>query len=229
MRFTILFILAFTFCRAAFGQEPPLGIPPAVDSVAVVNPLAPLPEAMRPVTPLTLDPVEVPGRKPAFDDSGIREMHRTVISEVPRYPAVRLGPGLNAYPFLSSDRNRYMGLDMAGMGTRVDIREWLSADVSAFLSGAYIGAAYPGRYMNASVATTVRLKLHDRFYVTGSGQFSAREGLDPKIAPGLGGKNSLGAGVEIWITEKFGIGISHTWERYQGGWHGHYGYGPVGR
>ncbi|MCC8019943.1 MAG: hypothetical protein LIO85_09265 [Rikenellaceae bacterium] len=228
MRYYVFITFALLSCRAALGQEP-TGLPAAPDSAVRVNPIEPLPEAMLPVTPLTLGPVEVPGQSPAFDDSGIRAMYRTVLSEIPRYPSVRLGPVLNAYPFLGSDRSRYMGLDVAGMGTRVDITEWLSADVSAFLSGAYIGAAYPGRYMNASVATTVRLKLHDRFYVTGSGQLSAREGLDPRIAPGFGGKNSLGAGVEIWITEKFGIGISHTWEHYRGGWHGQYGYGPIGR
>ncbi len=231
MRWYIPIIVLLTACcyGTAISQElPPVSLP---DSTLIVLGTADriVPISELPVLPDMDFEIPEPDRLPEYDREHIEAMKRKLFEEMPRYPAVRLWDNQYAGPFIYTSRNRFSGLDMAGMGTRFQIAPWLSADVSAYLSGAYMGMDYRNPYMNATIATNVRIKLHDRIYLYGTGQISAREGMDSRYAPGFGGKNALGAGVEIWITDKVGIQIGRTWEFYQGSWYGHYNYGPMTR
>lgn len=223
-------LLVFCIPVLSHGQEI-RDIPPAGDTVPAISQPDYLPSGSLDIklAPLELNTITAPDALPRADYKEISAMQKKIISEIPRYPTVKLWDGQNASPFLYSSRNSYMGLDMGGMGTRIDITDWLAADINVFISGAYMGPMHPNRYMNASLSTALEFKLHDRVSIIATGEISAREGLHPKYAPGFGGKNSVGVMGVFWITDGVGIGFGHTWEWYQGGWYGHYNYGPMQR
>ena len=70
--------------------------------------------------------------------------------------------------------------------------------------------------------------ITDRIRLTGEGQLSLREGIDPEIPSLIGGANYYGAGMQIKVTNKVGIGVGFTNNYFRGEWTKRSYISPVG-
>ena len=126
--------------------------------------------------------------------------------------------------------NSFMeGITMKGFYGSHSFYDYLDAKINIFVSNTYFGnSEHPSFYINASFRAELVFKLHDRVQLTGTGQVSIREGLNPQEPSLMGGSNYYGAGLQFRLTNKIGIGVGFTNNYYRGEWTKRTFIAPVG-
>lgn len=127
-----------------------------------------------------------------------------------------------------SSKNQLEGIILQGMYNRFVLNSFLTADLNIFVSG-YGNLLFQSyTYVNGSAKIDLILKLHDRIQLIGMGQISLREGIDPKFPSSFGSSNYYGAGIQIKVTNKVGLGIGVTNSYFRGAWTKQTYFTPVG-
>lgn len=121
-------------------------------------------------------------------------------------------------PYSYSSDNFYERIIIKGIFRSFSLTDYLTANMSLYLSGISFENFYPYSYINGSIHGELIFKLHERIQLVGTGQISIREGINPKIPSMTGGANYYGAGIQFKITDKVGIGVGVTNNYYRGEW-----------
>ncbi|WP_321331763.1 hypothetical protein [uncultured Bacteroides sp.] len=121
-------------------------------------------------------------------------------------------------PYNYSSYNPFEGITLQGMQSHFIVSDRLTANLNLFLSSTYFGTIQPDPYINGSLKLDIIFKLHDRVQLVGMGQFSIREGIDPRVPSSIGNANYYGAGIQFKVTRKLGIGVGVTNSYYKGKW-----------
>jgi len=121
-------------------------------------------------------------------------------------------------PYRYSFQNLYEGLIMQGVSGRFVVTDFLTANMNLFVSSSYFGLFQPNPYINSSLRMNLVFNVHDRVQLVGLGQVSVREGINPVLPTYLGGVNYYGAGVQVKITDKIGVGFGVTNSYYRKNW-----------
>jgi hypothetical protein len=122
------------------------------------------------------------------------------------------------FPYQYSFQNPYEGLIMQGVSGRFVLNDFFTANMNLFVSGSYFGPFQPNPYINSSLRMNIIFNLHERVQLVGLGQVSVREGMNPAMPAFYGGANYYGAGVQVKITDKFGVGFGVTNSYYRKNW-----------
>jgi hypothetical protein len=132
-------------------------------------------------------------------------------------------------PYSFSFQNLMEGVIIKGFHSSHFINDFLSANINTFVSKMYFGnQLHSPDYINASLRLQLMLRLHDRVHLTGTGQVSVREGINPEVSSLMHGANSYGAGIQFRITNKVGIGAGFSNSFYRGNWSRRTHINPVG-
>jgi hypothetical protein len=180
--------------------------------------------------------IEMEGIQSAASDMSIDKMQYEMQSTLvqPAFPAIMLQKKkdksiLFITPYSYSLDSFLEGITIKGFYGRYFLTNFLEADLNIFVSKTFFGKTAPASYyLNGSLRAELVFKLHDRVQLTGMGQLSMREGLDPKNPSLMGGANCYGAGIRFKITGNVGVGIGFTNNYYRGGWTKRTYIAPVG-
>jgi hypothetical protein len=132
-------------------------------------------------------------------------------------------------PYSYSFENFMEGVTIKGFNASYFLTDYLSANINTHISRVYLrGQTQLNPYINGTIRTQLILKLHDRVQLTGTGQISMREGINPEVSSLMEGANSYGAGIQFRLTNKIGIGAGFTNSYYRGNWSRRTHINPVG-
>ena len=218
--------LAFSsFVRAQNVLEIP-------DSVLSETPALAIPPMELPAAPGALSPVTV--RLPGLDpESRLNENGVRVVPENLRLPSPFASPywyrtrNAAVAPYRYSYLNPVEGGDMVGIGAAYQISDRFSVGGGAYLSSAYFGPVQPMRITNGSLRLNANYRVTDWLMVYGHGQVSVAPGMNPAYMSTVGPANYYGAGMQVKLTNKIGLGFGVARSYWQGEWTTSYQYYPV--
>ena len=121
-------------------------------------------------------------------------------------------------PYQYSFSNPYEGLIMQGVSGHFVLNDFLTASMNVYVSSMYFGPFQPNPYINGALRMNLVFKIHDRVQLVGLGQVAVREGINPALPAFPGGANYYGAGMQIKVTDKIGIGFGVTNSYYRKNW-----------
>lgn len=130
---------------------------------------------------------------------------------------------------LTGSRRTYTSFGFSNrlsMGASYAPTEWVTFYGSVYVSD---NAVHMDRFKNLGVSGRMRVKVAERIYVNGYGQYSAYNN-SPHILPmGMYPATSYGGTIEVKITDKFGIegGAFREYDPFTRKWKTHYYVSPV--